>query len=145
MNSEVLLIRQLYRVVFLPLTCCFKGIEYMCFLSFSWEDLKINGPSCHPRKCVLYAKSLSCVRLFVTPWTVAHQAPLFMGFSRQEYWSGRARPSSRGLLDPEIELMSLMYPAMAGRFFTTSTIWEAHHPRIREFIFGAANNSRVYF
>ena len=33
-------------------------------------------------------KSLSCVRLFVTLWTVAHQAPLFMGFSRQEYWSG---------------------------------------------------------
>ena len=34
------------------------------------------------------ADSLSHVRLFVTPWTVAHQAPLFMGFSRQEYWSG---------------------------------------------------------
>ena len=36
----------------------------------------------------LCAKSLSCVRLFVTPWTVACQAPLSMGFSRQEYWSG---------------------------------------------------------
>ena len=33
-------------------------------------------------------KSLSCVRLFTTPWTVAHQAPVSMGFSRQEYWSG---------------------------------------------------------
>ena len=33
-------------------------------------------------------KLLSCVRLFVTPWTVAHQAPPYMGFSRQEYWSG---------------------------------------------------------
>ena len=33
-------------------------------------------------------KSLSCVRLFATPWTVAHQAPLSMGFSRQEYWNG---------------------------------------------------------
>ena len=34
-----------------------------------------------------------CVRLFVTPWTVAHQAPLSMGFSRQEYWSGLPFPS----------------------------------------------------
>ena len=38
-------------------------------------------------------KSLSCVRLFETPWTVAYQAPLFMGFSRQEYWSGLSFPS----------------------------------------------------
>ena len=36
----------------------------------------------------MYVKSLSHVRLFATPWTVAHQAPLHMGFSRQEYWSG---------------------------------------------------------
>ena len=39
-------------------------------------------------RCVLFAESLSHVRLFVTPWTVAHQAPLPMGFSRQEDWSG---------------------------------------------------------
>ena len=38
-------------------------------------------------------KSLSCVRLFATPWTVAHQAPPSMGFSRQEYWSGLPFPS----------------------------------------------------
>ena len=38
-------------------------------------------------------KSLSHVRLFVTPWTVAYQAPLSMGFSRQEYWSGVPLPS----------------------------------------------------
>ena len=38
-------------------------------------------------------KSLSCVRLFTTPWTAAHQAPLSMGFSRQEYWSGVPLPS----------------------------------------------------
>jgi len=41
-------------------------------------------------------KSLSCVRLFATPWTVAYQAPLSMGFSRQEYWSGVPLPSPRG-------------------------------------------------
>ena len=51
--------------------------------------------------CCVY--SLSCVQLFVTPWTVACQAPLSMGFSRQEYWSAFAMPSSRDLPDPEIE------------------------------------------
>ena len=40
------------------------------------------------RKVKVKVKSLSCVRLFATPWTIAHQAPPSMGFSRQEYWSG---------------------------------------------------------
>ena len=48
-------------------------------------------------------KSLSCVQLFETPWTVAHQAPLSMGFSRQEYWSGLPFPSPGDLPDPGIE------------------------------------------
>ena len=48
-------------------------------------------------------KSLSCVRLFATPWTVAYQAPPSMGFSRQEYWSGLPFPSPGGLPDPGIE------------------------------------------
>ena len=48
-------------------------------------------------------KSLSCVQLYVTPWTVAHQAPPSMGFSRQEYWSGVPFPTPGDLLDPEIE------------------------------------------
>ena len=50
--------------------------------------------------------SLSLVRLFATPWTAANQAPLSMGFSRQEYWSGLPFPSSGDLLDPGIELRS---------------------------------------
>ena len=45
----------------------------------------------------------SCVSLFATPWTVAHQAPLSMGFSRQEYWSGVPFPSPGDLPDPGIE------------------------------------------
>ena len=45
----------------------------------------------------------SCVQLFVTPWTVAHQAPLSMGFSRQEYWSGLPFPSPGNLPDPGIK------------------------------------------
>ena len=47
----------------------------------------------HPCYLVKLVKSLSRVRLFATPWTVAHQAPLSMGFSRQEYWSGLPFPS----------------------------------------------------
>ena len=47
--------------------------------------------------------SFSCVRLFVTPWTVAYEASLSMGFSRQEYWSGLPFPSPGDLPDPGIE------------------------------------------
>ena len=50
--------------------------------------------------------SLSCVRLFATPWKVAYQAPLSMGFSRQEYWSGLPFPSPEGLPNPGVELKS---------------------------------------
>ena len=56
--------------------------------------------------CQSEVKSLSRVRLFVTPWTIAHQAPLSMGFSRQEYWSGLPFPSPGDLPDPGIELRS---------------------------------------
>ena len=48
-------------------------------------------------------KLLSRVRLFMTPWTVAYQAPWSMGFSRQEYWNGLPFPSPGDLLDPGIE------------------------------------------
>ena len=58
-------------------------------------------------------KSLSHVRLFAIPWTVAHQAPLSMGFSRQEYWSGLPSPSPGDLPDPGIEPRSLALQADA--------------------------------
>ena len=67
---------------------------------------------------------LSCfsrVQLFVTLWTVARQAPLSMGFSRQEYWSGLPCPPPGDLPDPETEPTSLKSLALAGRFFTTSS------------------------
>ena len=57
---------------------------------------------------------LSHVRLFVTPWTVANQAPRSMKFSRQEYWSRLPFPSPRDLPNPGIEPKS---PELAGRFF----------------------------
>ena len=69
---------------------------------------------------------LSRVRLFVTPWTVVRQAPLSMGFSRQEYWSGVQFPSPGNLPDPGIKPVSLISPALVGGFFTTSATWEAY-------------------
>ena len=60
----------------------------------------------------------------VTPWIVAHQAPLFMGFSRQEYWTGLPCFPPGDLPDPGLEPGSFMSPALSGRFFTTSTTWE---------------------
>ena len=53
--------------------------------------------------CVCVCESLSCVQLFATPWTVAHQAPLSMEFSRQEYWSGLPCPSPGDLPNSETE------------------------------------------
>ena len=65
-------------------------------------------------------------RLCATLGTVAHQAPLSMGFSRQEYWSGLSCPPPANLPYLGIEPTSLMSPALAVRFLTTSTPWEAH-------------------
>ena len=62
---------------------------------------------------------LSRVQLFATPWTLAHQAPLSMGFSRQEHWSGSPFPSPGDLPDPGIEPASLASLALEGGFFTT--------------------------
>ena len=65
--------------------------------------------------CVL--SRFSRVRLFVTPRTVAHQGPLSMGFSRQEYWSMLLFPTPADLTYPRIERMSLTSPALVGGFF----------------------------
>ena len=60
--------------------------------------------------------SRSVMSIFVSPWTVAHQVPLFMEFSRQEYWNGLPFPSPGTLPDPGIEPAS---PALASRLFVT--------------------------
>ena len=72
-------------------------------------------------------QSLSPVHLFVTPWTVAHEAPLPMRFLKQEYWSGLPFPPPGHLPDPGIEPASLASPALAGGFFTTSATWKYLH------------------
>ena len=68
---------------------------------------------------------------------VAHQAPLSMEFSRQEYWRGLPFPTLEDLSDPGIELVSPVSSALAGGFFTTEPIWEvpANHWTAREFHF----------
>ena len=68
----------------------------------------------------------SHVQLFVTLWTIVQQNPLSMEFSRQEYLSELPCPLPEDLPYPGIEPMSLMSPALAGGFFTTSATWEAH-------------------
>ena len=69
-------------------------------------------------KLCVHARLLSCVQLFATPWTAAHQVLLPMGFPRQEYWSGLLfPPPPRDLHNPEIKPAS---PALVGRFFTTA-------------------------
>ena len=68
--------------------------------------------------CVL--SCFSRVQPFAIPWTIARQPPLSMVFSWQEYWSGLPFPPPGDLPDPGIKPTSLMFPALAGRFFTTS-------------------------
>ena len=81
--------------------------------SFSWKC---------PHVC---SKLLQWRPTLCNPTDLAHLAPLSMGFSRQEYWNGLSRPPLWDLPDPGIESKALTSPARAGRFFTTSTAWEA--------------------
>ena len=74
--------------------------------------------------CACVLSRFSHVWLFATPWTVALQAPLSMGFPRQEYWSGLLCPPPGDLPDPGLKPTSLMSPALAGRFSTTCATWE---------------------
>ena len=73
---------------------------------------------------------LSRTQLLVTLWIIVRQAPLSMGFSRQEYWSGLPFPPPGGLPDPGTEPASPGSPALAGGFFTSSATWEAPGMRV---------------
>ena len=76
-------------------------------------------------KQLLVLSHFSHVQLFVTPWSIAHQVPLFMGILRQEYWSELPFPSPGDLPNPGIEPMFLMFLELEGRFFSTRSTWEA--------------------
>ena len=79
-----------------------------------WTRLSILGCVC---VCVCM---FSSVHLISSLWTIARQAPLFMGFPRQEYQSGLLFTTPGELADPGIKSVSLASPALAGRFFTTA-------------------------
>ena len=76
------------------------------------------------------AQQFSPLRLFVTSWTVACQAPLSMEFSMREHWSGLSYPTPGDPTDPGIEPVSLASPSLAGGFFTTGATWEAPNPNV---------------
>ena len=111
----------------------YEGYTLFChfggnFPSFLHQASIINGVfSSIPHHSLLFPLVLSCFScflLFLTLWTVASQGPLSMGFSRQEYWSGPFH-SPGDLPYSGIEPKTLMSPALAGGFFTTSAIGEA--------------------
>ena len=83
--------------------CCNpRGIHRLLFTSEQVPEGVCN------KKVGVHAKLLcfNCVRLFATLWTVVHQAPLSMGFSRQEYWSGLPFPPPGDLRNPGVESLS---------------------------------------
>ena len=109
-----------------------SGVPRNSRLERSSDVIKYNHLLCanhplHLTKCWdtcsavdhVHARSLSRVLLFVTPWTVAHQVPLFMGFSRPEYWSGWPFPSPGDPPNPGSEPMSPVCLALAFGSFTT--------------------------
>ena len=89
------------------------------FLGRLLGSLYLQGPSHGKGVCVLAQSFVSYSAIL---WTIAHQALLSMGFSRQEYRSGLPCPPPGAVPNPWIKPMS---PALAGRFFTTSNTWEA--------------------
>ena len=87
-----------------------------------WEKGRVTPKG---RPLNLLSCVLSRVQLFGTPWTIARQAPLSMGSSRQEYWSGLPCPPPGDLLNPGIEPASPTSPVLTGGFFYHSISWEA--------------------
>ena len=107
-------------LVQLPFHCFYLLVfylsSYLCFsLKIFLHSLKIQVLRRDAFSCVYV---LSCVQLFATLWT-AFQAPLSMGFPRQEYWSGLPFPPPGDLPDPGIKPAFSVSLMLAGRFFTT--------------------------
>ena len=93
-----------------------KDIHFLWTFLIMWDLLRLTslfqGYFSWDLVCML--SHFSRIWLFVTPWTGAHQAPLSMGFSRQEYWSRLPFPTPGDLPNPGIEPISLMSPALAS-------------------------------
>ena len=117
---------QSFRCVLVPLRV---ESERSHWISIVWP-LTMSSVALKGMLCML--SCFNQVQLFVTPWTIAHQALLSMEFSRQEYWSGLPCPPPGDLPDPGMEPKSLLSPALASVFFTTNATWEASLKRINE-------------
>ena len=99
--------------------------QYYCCQGWLFVAFKRDAlPAAKPPACLCVLSRFRPVRLFATPWTVAHQASLSMGSSWQDYWSGLPCSLPGDLPDPGP--VSLTSPALAGKFFTTRATWEAH-------------------
>ena len=90
------------------------------------SSLEYKKVLCNPYIVCVGAQSLSHVWLFAIPWTVAHQTPLSMGLSQQEYWSGLPLPPPGDLSNTEIENKSPAVPALASRILYHWATWEAN-------------------
>ena len=101
----------IYLVSLLPFIFC---------LWFSFPESLLHA-------CLLSCR-FSCVPLFATLWTTTQQAPLSMRFSRQEHWNGLQCLPPGNLPHPGIEPTSLVSPALAGEFFTTSLLYFSKFP-----------------
>ena len=103
----------------------------LCFtLTLLWPTPHIHMHQCKRMLFLMFTCSVM-FSSFATPWTVAHQAPLSIGFPRQEYWSELPFPSPGNLPDPEIESTS---PAPAGGFLTTKPPGKPIHVHLDKWI-----------
>ena len=107
------------------------SLEILLLILVWCENPRLRSPDLEALATIVYfcvcAKLLQLSRLFVTLRTVPCQALLSMGFSRQEYSRGLPCSPPGHLPDTGIKPVSLMSPALAGGFFTTSATWEAHY------------------
>ena len=112
-------------------------LSILCSDYYEWQRYWQEGALESSRIIILLA--LSHVWLLATPWTTAHQAPLSMRFSRQEYWSGLPFPPPGELSHPGIKLKSPVAPALAGRFLPLGSSREATREAPAE-----SSSARVY-
>ena len=105
-----------------PWACNFSVPQFLHLLN---GDSEIVSHSIIIKRVCAHAQLPCCIQLLAILCMVALQAPLSMGFSRQEYWSGLPFPFPGNLPNPGIEPAFLMSPALACEFFVTSATWEA--------------------
>ena len=120
MIQWMLVIRSLVPLPFLNPACTSGSSQFTYCWSLAWRILNVTLLACK-MSAVVYAYMLSCfscVWLFATLWTVAHQAHLSLGFSRQECWSGFPCPPPGDLPDPRIKPTSPVSTALQSNSFT---------------------------